>query len=99
MLNIEDKSNRYQIIWDLGRRCSYACSYCPPHRNNKTSPFIDLKTLKKTMAGVAEYAQLYDTFRKKPAKKKLSFTGCEPTVHPDFFNFLKDIKYEYPEFS
>ena len=46
MLNIEDKSNRYQIIWDLGRRCSYACSYCPPHRNNKTSPFIDLKTLK-----------------------------------------------------
>ena len=99
MLNIEDKSNRYQIIWDLGRRCSYACSYCPPHRNNKTSPFIDLKTLKKTMAGVAEYAQLYDTFRKKPAKKKLSFTGGEPTVHPDFFNFLKDIKYEYPEFS
>ena len=75
MYNIEDKSNRYQIIWDLGRRCSYACSYCPPHRNNKTSPFIDLKTLKKTMAGGAEYAKLYATFSKKPAKQKLSLTG------------------------
>jgi MoaA/NifB/PqqE/SkfB family radical SAM enzyme len=99
MYNIEDKSNRYQIIWDLGRRCSYACSYCPPHRNNKTSPYIKYETLKKTMEGIAEYALLYDTFRKKPAKKKLSFTGGEPTVHPDFFRLLKDIRYEYPDFS
>jgi MoaA/NifB/PqqE/SkfB family radical SAM enzyme len=99
MYNIEDKSNRYQIIWDLGRRCSYACTYCPPHRNNKTSPFIDFETLRKTMSSVAEYAFLYDNFRKKPAKKKLSFTGGEPTVHPDFFKLLKYIKNEFPDFS
>ena len=99
MYNIEDKSNRYQIIWDLGRRCSYACTYCPPHRNNKTSPFIDFETLRKTMSNVAEYAFLYDNFRKKPAKKKLSFTGGEPTVHPDFFKLLKYIKNEFPDFS
>ena len=67
---IEDQSNRYQIIWDLGRRCSYACTYCPPHRNNKTSAFVSYKTLCKSMDSVAEYALLYDTFRKKPAKKK-----------------------------
>lgn len=99
MKTIEDQSNRYQIIWDLGRRCSYACSYCPPHRNNKTSPFIDYETLCKSMDRVAEYAHLYDTFRKNPAKKKLSFTGGEPTVHPDFFKFLKYIKEKYPNFS
>ena len=99
MNTIEDKSNRYQIIWDLGRRCSYACTYCPPHRNNKTSAFVDYETLCKTMDGVAEYALLYDSFRKKPAKKKLSFTGGEPTVHPNFFNFLKYVKNEYPDFS
>ncbi len=99
MNTIEDKSNRYQIIWDLGRRCSYACTYCPPHRNNKTSAFVDYATLCKTMDGVAEYALLYDSFRKKPAKKKLSFTGGEPTVHPNFFNFLKYVKNEYPDFS
>ena len=99
MYSIEDKSNRYQIIWDLGRRCSYACTYCPPHRNNKTSAFVNYETLCKSMDGVAEYALLYDSFRKKPAKKKLSFTGGEPTVHPDFFKFLKYVKSEYPEFS
>lgn len=99
MFNIEDKSNRYQIIWDLGRRCSYACSYCPPHRNNKTSSFVNYDILCKSMDGVAEYATLYDTFRKRPAKKKLSFTGGEPTVHPDFFRFLQYVKTEYPDFS
>ena len=99
MNNIEDQSNRYQIIWDLGRRCSYACTYCPPHRNNKTSPFVSYETLCKTMDGVAEYALLYDQFRKKPALKKLSFTGGEPTQHPDFFRFLKYCKNEYPDFS
>ena len=99
MNNIEDQSNRYQIIWDLGRRCSYACTYCPPHRNNKTSAFADFDTLCKSMDGVAEYATLYDQFRKKPALKKLSFTGGEPTVHPDFFNFLQYVKNEYPDFS
>ena len=51
--NIEDQSNRYQIIWDLGRRCSYSCSYCPPHRNNKWSPFLDYKNLCKTVDNVA----------------------------------------------
>lgn len=99
MNNIEDQSNRYQIIWDLGRRCSYSCSYCPPHRNNKSSSFIDYKTLCKSMDGVAEYSLLYDTFRKQPAKKKLSFTGGEPTVHPDFFRFLEYIRDKYPDFS
>ena len=99
MFNIEDQSNRYQIIWDLGRRCSYACSYCPPHRNNKWSPFIDYKTLCTTVDKVAEYALLYDQFRRQPAKKKLSFTGGEPTVHPDFFRFLRYVKNTYPFFS
>lgn len=97
--NIEDISNRYQIIWDLGRRCSYSCSYCPPHRNNKWSIFIDYDKLCSTMDSVAEYALLYDTFRKQPAKKKLSFTGGEPTVHPDFFRFLEYIRDKYPDFS
>ena len=99
MHNIEDQSNRYQIIWDLGRRCSYACSYCPPHRNNKWSPFIDFKTLCTTVDKVAEYALMYDQFRRKPALKKLSFTGGEPTVHPDFFRFLRYVKDTYPFFS
>ena len=99
MNNIEDQSNRYQIIWDLGRRCSYACSYCPPHRNNKWSPFLDYYNLCKTMDNFDEYANLYERFRKIPSLKKLSFTGGEPTVHPDFFKFLMYCKNAYPDFS
>ena len=97
--NIEDQSNRYQIIWDLGRRCSYACSYCPPHRNNKTSAFVSYETLCNTMDYIADYANLYDQFRKEDALKKLSFTGGAPTVHPDFFKFLKYCRNVYPDFS
>ena len=51
------------------------------------------------MDHVAEYALLYDQFRKGKAKKKLSFTGGEPTVHPDFFKFLQYVKNTYPDFS
>lgn len=96
---IEDQANRFQIIWDLGRRCSYSCSYCPPHRNNKWSPFVDLKALKKTMDSVHEYVSIYDAFRDEPTKRKLSFTGGEPTVHPHFFDFLKYLADTYPKYS
>ena len=58
--NIEDQSNRYQIIWDLGRRCTYACTYCEPHHSNKTSPMASLESLKNTLDGVAEYHNLYN---------------------------------------
>ena len=95
MYSIEDKSNRYQILWDLGRRCSYACTYCPPHRNNKTSAFVNYETLCKSMDGVAEYALLYDSFRKKPAKKKnipekIAISGIMPCCRL----FCISVKYE-----
>ena len=96
---ISDNSERYQIIWDLGRRCSYSCSYCPPHRNSKTSKYADYDDLVRTMEGIHDYAGLIQSFRKTPMKRKLSFTGGEPTVHPDFFPFLEWLAETYPEYS
>jgi len=96
---IEDISNRFQIIWDLGRRCSYACSYCPPHRNNKWSPMADFEELCRTMKYVNDYSTLYDDFRKKPSIKKLSFTGGEPTLNPAFFDFMQYISDNYSNYS
>ena len=96
---IEDQSRRYQIIWDLGRRCTYACSYCPPHRNNKWSPMASLDELKSTLDDVVEYALLYDEFRNVPSLKKVSFTGGEPTANPIFTDFLRYMKQTYPDFS
>ena len=86
--NIEDQSNRYQIIWDLGRRCSYACSLYHLIEIIKHQHLFHTKHYVIRWI-IADYANLYDQFRKEDALKKLSFTGGEPTVHPDFFRFLK----------
>ena len=92
MKKIEDQSNRYQIIWDLGRRCSYACSYCPPHRNNKTSSFVSYKTLCKTMDDVAYYSNLYWISRHRDAKKPFLYPRVDGTT-VDNIHIYNDLKF------
>lgn len=92
---IKDYTSKYQIVWDLGRRCTYACSYCPPHRNNKTSRLVTLSELQDTMQFIDEYFSMYQEFRTQPLIPNLSFTGGEPTIHPDFFKFAVWCKETY----
>ena len=33
-------SKELTVVWDLGRRCTYDCSYCTPHWHNNFSPFV-----------------------------------------------------------
>ncbi len=97
-MKIEDRENRFQVIWDLGRRCTYACTYCPPHRNNKTSPIVGLEDLKSSMDFLDDYISIYEDMREKPYNiKSLSFTGGEPTIHPGFLQFGRYIKEKYGE--
>mgnify|MGYP003632716952 CR=1 FL=1 len=56
-MKIEDTMNGFDIIWDLGRRCTYECTYCPPHRNNKTSPLVTFEDLKKEALDRAEFGR------------------------------------------
>ena len=86
----------FSVVWDLGRRCTYACTYCLDHRSNKTSPFVGLEELKKTLDGVVEYGQLMQQYRSYDLPIDLAFTGGEPTAHPDFFDFLIYAKEKYP---
>ena len=86
----------FSVVWDLGRRCTYACTYCLDHRSNKTSPFVNLDALKKTLDGVVEYGQLLQQYRSYDLPIDLAFTGGEPTAHPDFFDFLEYAKARYP---
>ncbi len=86
----------FSVVWDLGRRCTYACTYCLDHRSNKTSPFVDLNALKQTLDGVIEYGQLLQQYRSYDLPIDLAFTGGEPTAHPDFFDFLEYAKLKYP---
>ena len=88
--------NGFDVIWDLGRRCTYACTYCPPHRANKISPIVEFKDLKASMDFLDQYVKIYEGMRGRPyTKRKLSFTGGEPTLHPGFLKFAKYIKETY----
>jgi len=99
-MKIEDRDNRFQIIWDLGRKCTYACTYCPPHRNNKTSPVVGFDDLITSMEFVDDYISMYEEFRGRPYRvKALSFTGGEPTIHPGFLKFGRYVKDNYTGYN
>lgn len=85
---IKDVNAKFQVIWDLGRKCTYSCTYCPPHRQNKFAPYVAMDELKNTYEFVKEYCDIYDFYRVDKPMKSISFTGGEPTVHPDFFPFV-----------
>lgn len=87
------------VTWDVGRRCNYSCTYCPPHRHDNFSGHADMETLKKSGQFVFDYAETMMEF-KNNKKININFTGGEPTVNPSFLKFgqwLKDTwkeKYE-----
>lgn len=93
---IDKKDQNFSVIWDLGRRCTYACTYCEPHHSNKTSPMASLESLKNTLDGVAEYHNLYNQYRKTPIDMGIDFTGGEPTIHLGFFDFISYAQRAYP---
>jgi MoaA/NifB/PqqE/SkfB family radical SAM enzyme len=86
----------FDVVWDLGRRCTYACTYCGPHHSNKTSPNASLSVLKHTLDGIVEYTNLYNKYRSTPKETTLAFTGGEPTINPNFFEFIEYCKEYYP---
>ncbi len=66
-----------KIEWNLGKRCNYDCSYCPSEIHDNKSAHTDLR---KFELAIDEIAKL-----KNP---RISFTGGEPTVHPQFKKIL-----------
>ena len=80
--------NYIKIEWNLGKRCNYDCSYCPAFIHDNTSPHTDIVTLKQTV----------DKLVKLPKPVRLSFTGGEPTVHPEFdrlVDYCREQKIEF----
>jgi MoaA/NifB/PqqE/SkfB family radical SAM enzyme len=66
--------NTIKVEWNLGKRCNYDCSYCPSEIHDNHSPHRLWKDLQQTV----------DTLLTLGKPIRLSFTGGEPTVHPDF---------------
>lgn len=75
----------YQILWDLGRRCNYDCSYCWTSVHNRTDDHKDYNLLVKTADN------LIDNWSNKESIR-WNFGGGEPTLHPKFLEFLKHLK-------
>jgi hypothetical protein len=86
----------FLVSWDLGRRCNYDCSYCPPHRHDNTSEHASLEELKAGAEFVFEYISLIIK-HKKHKTVSISFTGGEPTVNPEFINFSRYVKDLYQQ--
>ena len=95
----DKKENQLMVIWDLGRKCTYACSYCPPHRKNNWSDTASLDELIKTADSLERYHNFYNRHRKTPFRLAASFTGGEPTVNPAFFDFLLYLQVQYPHWK
>lgn len=73
-----------KIEWNLGKRCNYNCSYCPSSIHDNTSSHTPINTL---LSVIDKLANL-----NKPIR--ISFTGGEPCVHPEFDTLLRYAKHK-----
>jgi MoaA/NifB/PqqE/SkfB family radical SAM enzyme len=71
--------NSVKVEWNLGKRCNYDCSYCPSSIHDNTSPHTPIETLKSVVDKLLTL--------NKPVR--LSFTGGEPCVHPQFDELVR----------
>lgn len=82
--NIEPKI--LNIIWNLGKRCNYDCSYCSPTTHDWSSPHRPVEDVKNFIKKLEEHCEYTGkTF-------KISLSGGEPYVHPDILEIFRIIK-------
>jgi organic radical activating enzyme len=75
----------YQILWDIGRRCNYDCSYCWTSVHNRTDDHKDFDMLIKTSDRLIDEWSQGEPIR-------WNFGGGEPTLHPKFLEWMKHLK-------
>jgi organic radical activating enzyme len=82
---VEAKSNEFFVLnWNLGKRCNFACSYCPTDLHDDTSPHLSLDEMTAAFCDVIAAKKDADDTR----KMRVEFTGGEPTANPAFLPFL-----------
>lgn len=73
-----------QIFWEIGRRCNYDCSYCWPEVHNKTDRH---KTIDELITATDKIINAFA----KASKVSFVISGGEPTLNPDFVDWVKYI--------
>lgn len=95
----DEKLPTKMVVWDLGRRCNFDCSYCTGWMHSTSSPLNSFEKYKKTAKFIDDYYSIYSMFHKKSWRCIVSFTGGEPTVNPAFYLLLPYMKETYPNFQ
>lgn len=75
----------YQVLWDLGRRCNYNCTYCWPAVHSNTEKFPSKLAVINALDMIIDHWSYGEPIR-------WNFGGGEPTMHPDFIDILKHLK-------
>lgn len=76
----------FNIEWNLGNTCTYACSYCHPDIYNGSKPWVGFEQTKGFIDRVQDFAKQND-------KEWIywQFSGGEPTVYRDFLKLTEYI--------
>ncbi len=84
----QNHSIPFQVLWDLGRKCNYDCSYCWDASHNykeKHKSYVDLlKTTDKIINIIGK--------RQGSGQIRFLFGGGEPTLHPNFTEWMQNLK-------
>jgi MoaA/NifB/PqqE/SkfB family radical SAM enzyme len=87
MFRVENLYPHYKeaikVEWNIGKRCNYDCSYCPAEIHDNISSHQDINKMKTVIDTLCEI---------KNKKIRISFTGGEPCVHPQFTQLLEYAK-------
>jgi MoaA/NifB/PqqE/SkfB family radical SAM enzyme len=78
--HIDNSQVFYEIHWLITRRCSFSCSYCPPHRHNPKSFQATNDSLLQALLKLESIVPNENI--------RLNLTGGEPTIHPNFKEFI-----------
>ena len=87
----EEVSIPFMITWDILRRCSFDCTYCPPHRHDLVSPYPSRKELDDVSHFLIDYLKIIKKYRVSD-EFNISLTGGEPTIYPEFIEFAEYLK-------
>lgn len=71
---------KLKVLWQITTACTYKCSYCPTELNQGKSHPIDLEQLGIFLDKIVDRNPVF------------SFTGGEPTIHPQFLDVLRELK-------
>lgn len=79
-LNKTDQNRVLSINWNIGKRCNYSCSYCPPTVHDNHSPHMTFAVFKNAIDKIRNNIKI-DSFQ-------ITFTGGEPTINPYYFDIV-----------